>query len=212
MFTGLIREVGRVAGTRARRGGSGLLLECPVLAPEVREGDSVCVDGACLTVEEPTARGFTAYASGETLEKTTLAALGAGDRVNLEPALRASDALGGHMVQGHVEGVAEVLSLRAAGEGATLEVRLPRDLARTIIPKGSIALSGISLTVAGREGERVSVAAVPVTLQATTILSWKAGTRVNVETDLVGRYVFTYLEGLGLGRGLTVEDLVRKGF
>lgn len=212
MFTGLIREVGEVLSVRARAGGAGIALSCPVLACEIRPGDSVCVDGACLTAEDVGAGGFTAYASSETLRTTTLSAAGRGDRVNLEPALRASDRLGGHMVQGHVEGVGEVVSLRTEGEGALATVRIPRDLLPAVIPKGSIALAGISLTVAALEGDLVAVAVVPTTLRTTTLAAWQAGKRVNAETDLVGRHVAKYLEGLGLRRGLTVEDLEKKGF
>jgi riboflavin synthase len=170
------------------------------------------VDGACLTAEEVHADGFTAYASGETLRRSTLTGLRGGERVNLEPALRASDRLGGHMVQGHVEGVGEVVAVRTDGEGITLTVRVPGELLPAVVPKGSIALAGISLTVAEAEGNLLRVAAVPLTLGATTLASWVPGTRVNVETDLVGRYIAKYLEGLGLRRGLTVEELVEKGF
>lgn len=212
MFTGLIREVGAVRGVHGRAGGSGIALECPALAPEVSCGDSVCVDGACLTAEEVHPDGFTAYASGETLRRSTLAGLRDGERVNLEPAMRISDRLGGHMVQGHVEGVGEVVAVRPGGEGITLSVRIPRELLPAVIPKGSIALAGISFTVAGTERDLLHVAAVPLTLGATTLGSWVPGTRVNVETDLVGRYVAKYLEGLGLRRGLTVGDLMDKGF
>jgi riboflavin synthase len=116
------------------------------------------------------------------------------------------------MVQGHVEGVGEVVSLRTEGEGTTATVRIPRELLPAVIPKGSIALSGISLTVAELEGDLVRVAIVPSTRGGTTLASWRAGTRLNVETDLVGRYIARYLQGLGLRRGLTVEDLVEKGF
>lgn len=212
MFTGLIREVGEVISVRSRPGGAGMVISSPVLAGDLRPGDSVCVDGACLTAEDVETGRFTAYASSETLRTTTLAKAARGDRVNLEPALRASDRLGGHMVQGHVEGVGEVVSLGPDGEGAIATVRIPRELLPAIIPKGSIALAGISLTVASVEGDRVRAAVVPATLKATTLATWRSGTRVNAETDLVGRHVARYLEGLGLRRGLTVQDLVEKGF
>jgi riboflavin synthase len=212
MFTGLIREVGEVLDVGWRAGGAGIALACPSLAPEVTRGDSVCVDGVCLTAEVVATGGFTAYASGETLRRSTLAGAKRGDSVNLEPALKAADRLGGHMVQGHVEGVGEVVSLRAEGEGAVATVRISPELLPAVIPKGSIALSGISLTVVDVEGDLVKVAVVPTTLEGTTLATWRAGTRVNVETDLVGRYVAKYLQGLGLRRGLTVEDLVEKGF
>lgn len=213
MFTGLVKEVGTVRSL-LRRGREGAL---EVACREVLQGtqtlDSIAVDGACLTVEELLPDGFRAFLSGETLARTTLGALKPGDGVNLEPALRASDPLGGHLVQGHVEGIGEVKALVREGEGWRLEVDLPPDLLPYVVPKGSIALSGVSLTVAGLQGRTVRVAVVPATLQHTTIGGFRAGRKVNVETDLMGRYIVHTLQRLLPGRGgLSLQDLEDRGF
>lgn len=212
MFTGLIREVGRAVRLESKGPEAHLAVACSAVLEGAAPGDSIAVDGACLTVERLSGDGFTAFLSRETLERTTLAKLAPGTRVNLEPSLRLSDRLGGHIVQGHVEGVGRVLSLAPVGSGWTLAVELPEGLVEAVIPKGSIALAGISLTVAGLSGTRVEVAVVPTTLEETTLGSWKPGDRVNVETDLVGRYVLSHLRRGGGPGGLTVGDLVEKGF
>jgi riboflavin synthase len=212
MFTGLIAETGRVVSL-AKRGSEGLLsVACDAVVADARKGDSIAVDGACVTVETFDAKGFTAFLSAETLARTTLGDLRPGQAVNLEAALRPGDRLGGHMVQGHVEGVGRVLSLSQVGEGAALAVEIPEDLAEAVIPKGSIALAGVSLTVASHRGARVEVAVIPATLKASTLGSWRAGDRVNVETDMVGRYIVAYLKRLRPGRDLSMEELLEKGF
>jgi riboflavin synthase len=213
MFTGLIREVGSAVRLAPRGREASLTVACTLVLTGARPGDSIAVDGACLTVESLSSRDFTAFLSAETLEKTTLGALKPGDAVNLEPSLTLNDRLGGHLVQGHAEGVGTVLSLIPVGTGWTLAVELPADLEDAVIPKASIALAGVSLTVASIAGQRVEVAAIPETLRSTTLASWKPGTRVNVETDLVGRYVLSYLKRHGDHPGaLTMEHLLEKGF
>jgi len=212
MFTGMIREVGSVRAVRRRAEGAHLELSCPALAAEAQVGDSLAVDGACLTAEEVSATGFSAFASAETLSKTTLGRLRTGSAVNLEPSLRLSDKLGGHLVQGHVEGVAKVLHASRTGEGMTLGVELPADLLPFLAPKGSLALAGVSLTVASLEGSRVEVAVVPHTLRSTTLGELGPGDTLNVETDLVARQVVAWLRGRSGGRRWTVEDLERLGY
>lgn len=212
MFTGLIREVGRV-GALARKGDEAeITVLCGPTLEGARVGDSIAVDGACLTIDRLVGGGFSAYLSAETLRKTTLGELHRGEAANLEASLRASDRLGGHLVQGHVEGVGTVASFEKSGRGAVLAVEIPSDLAPYVIPKGSIAFAGVSLTVASLSSGRVEVAVVPATLEGTTVGAWRAGRRVNVETDLAGRYIVSYLRGLRTGRGLSVEDLIQKGF
>ena len=212
MFTGLIAEVGKVRRLD-RRGREGrLALECSAVLAGARNGDSIAVDGACVTVESLEDDGFTAFLSAETLDRTTLGGLRPGGGVNLEASLRPDDRMGGHMVQGHVEGVGTVAVLGPVGEGWTLAVDLPPELAQFVVPKGSIALAGVSLTVAAQAGDRVEVAVIPSTLEKTTMGSWKPGARVNVETDLVGRYIVAYLKRLRPGRGISIGDLVDKGF
>jgi len=213
MFTGLIREMGTAVRLAPRGREASLTVACTLVLEGAKPGDSIAVDGACLTVERLSSRDFTAFLSAETLEKTTLGALKPGDPVNLEPSLTLSDRLGGHLVQGHAEGIGTVLSLIPVGTGWTLAVELPADLEDAVIPKGSIALAGVSLTVASTAGRRVEVAAIPETLRSTTMASWKPGTRMNVETDLVGRYVLSYLKRRGGNPGaLTMEQLLEKGF
>ena len=212
MFTGLIAEIGRTLSLD-RRGGEGLLaVACEAVVADARKGDSIAVDGACVTVETFDAQGFTAFLSAETLARTTLGALRPGRAVNLEAALRPGDRLGGHMVQGHVEGVGTVISLKGAGEGATLTVEVPADLAEAVVRKGSIAFAGVSLTVASLTGNRIEVAVIPATLETSTLGSWREGDRVNVETDLVGRYIVAYLKRLRPKRDLSLEELLDKGF
>ncbi len=212
MFTGLISETGRVARLR-RTGPEGILaVACSAVLDGAQPGDSIAVDGACLTVSELSREGFTAFLSAETLDKTTLGDLRPGDEVNLEPSLRLSDRLGGHLVQGHVEGVGTVASLAPLGQGWRLAVDLPPGLEEAVIPKGSVALAGVSLTVAALSGQRLEVALIPGTLKSTTLRAWHPGRLVNVETDLVGRYVLAYLKGRGNGPGaLTIEGLLEKG-
>jgi len=212
MFTGMIREIGTVRAFRRRAEGAHLEVACAALAAEARVGDSIAVDGACLTAEEVTASGFTAFASSETLAKTTLGQLRSGGAVNLEPSLRLSDKLGGHLVQGHVEGVAQLLSVRRTGEGVSLSVELPAELLSFVAPKGSLALAGVSLTVASLQGAIVEIAVVPHTLHSTTLGDRGPGDRLNVETDLVARQVVAWLRGQSGGRRWTVEDLERLGY
>jgi len=212
MFTGLVREIGTVVRIQAGRGSARAEFACPSIASEIERGDSIAVDGACLTVEALPRNGFEAFLSGETLERTTLSTLRPGQRVNVEPALRPRDRLGGHMVQGHVDGIGSVVSLRERGEGWALVASVPEELRKYIVPKGSIALSGISLTVARNEGTRIEAAIVPTTLRETTMGDWAPGRKLNVETDVIGRYIVSYLEGLGEGGGLTLEDLRKRGF
>ena len=152
-------------------------------------GDSICVDGVCLTVAALGAASFHADVSGETLRVTTLGAKAAGARVNLEPALRAGDSLGGHWVSGHVDGIAEVLSTANDARSLRVEFAAPRPLARYIARKGSVTLDGVSLTVNEVDGVKFAVNLIPHTLEVTTLGALAAGARVNLEIDLLARYV-----------------------
>ena len=212
MFTGLITEVGRVLSLRKRGPEATLELVCSRVTEGAKRGDSIAVDGACVTVEKLSEQGFTAFLSAETLSKTTLGDLKAGEETNLEAALRPTDRMGGHMVQGHVEGVGRIKSFHPVGEGSELVVVIPGELRQYVIPKGSIALAGVSLTVAELSESAVTVAVIPATLRGTTMANWRPGKRVNVETDLLGRYIVAYLRSLGSRRSLSLEDLEDKGF
>lgn len=212
MFTGMIREVGTVRAVRRRGEGATLEVASAKVAAEAAVGDSIAVEGSCLTAETVGPGGFTAFLSGETLARTTLGRLSVGARVNLEPSLRLSDKLGGHLVQGHVEGLAEVVQVRPTGEGCTLGVCVPEALVPFLAPKGSLALSGVSLTVAALTGPRVDVAVVPLTLRETTLGDTRPGDRLNLETDLVARHVVAWLQSGRGGPVRTLEELQRMGF
>lgn len=207
MFTGLIQEVGRVTSARAERGGASassravrLDIEAPGIcggAPRdpLSEGESVAVNGCCLTVETRTDRSFTAFASSETLAKSTLGALRPGDAVNLERALLLGDRIGGHLVSGHVDGVGRTQGVRQAGGGAwELRFDLPEALANETVLKGSITIDGVSLTVAELAQTIVTIVVVPETHARTTLRSRRVGDRVNVETDLIGKHVARQVE------------------
>jgi riboflavin synthase len=194
VFTGLVREVGRVEAFDRGDGGARLRVRTD-LAGELREGDSVAVAGACLTVAALDESAFEADAINQTLSLTTLGALNAGDPVNLEPALRAGDRLGGHLVQGHVDGVARVVDVRADGASRRVRVELPRELGRYVAAQGSVAIDGVSLTVAAVDGLIVEVALIPETLARTTLGRLEPEGRVNVEVDLVARHLERLMQG-----------------
>jgi riboflavin synthase len=190
MFTGIILAVGEVESPDPRPGGARLRVRCRAFGPpDTVLGDSIAVNGVCLTVAELFTDGFAADLSAETLARTTLGGLAAGGRVNLEPALRLGDRLGGHLVSGHVDGVGTVLRVESGAGGARMRIRAPEELARYIARKGSICMDGVSLTVNEVSGSEFELTLVPHTLAATTLGQWIAGQRVNLEVDLVARYL-----------------------
>src|SRR4051794_972197 len=194
MFTGLVREVGTVAALDRDEGGARLRVDA-ALAADLDAGGSVAVAGACLTVAERGAGAFDADAINQTLSLTSLGDLRAGDRVNLEPALRAGDPLGGHLVQGHVDGVGTVVAVRADGASRRLRVELPADLRRYVVPRGSIPLEGVSRAVADVADGGVEPALIPETLARTTLGGVGGGDRLNVEVDLIARHVEALMQG-----------------
>jgi riboflavin synthase len=181
MFTGLVEEVGRVVEATPTRLG----VEAPLVTRDAGLGDSIAVDGVCLTVVELDDAVFAADVMTETLRRTTLGRLGPGHPVNLERAMRADGRFGGHIVQGHVDGVAAL----AAREGGDLAFALPSGLSRYVAAKGSIALNGVSLTVVAVDGDLFTVSLIPATLASTTLGGLKVGETVNVELDIVAKYV-----------------------
>ena len=189
MFTGLIQELGTVQKTEWHGQDLWVCLQAPKVSTKLKLGDSLAVNGCCLTVVEVAPPRISFQAVPETLGRTTLGTLQAGDQVNLETALSLSDPLGGHFVQGHVDGVAEVLEVKPEGEGVRLKVRLPRPLTPFVVEKGSIALDGVSLTVANIMDDQIEVALIPHTLQNTGLKSKKAGDTLQVEVDLLAKYV-----------------------
>jgi riboflavin synthase len=185
MFTGLVREVGTVASMKGGR----LVIEAPETALGAQLGDSVAIDGVCLTVVACVDSALSFDAVPETLARTALGTLDQGSRVNLEPALRAGDPLGGHYVQGHVDGVGSVQSVEPEGEGRRMRFEAPADLLKYVVEKGSIAVQGTSLTVAAVDDTGFEVALIPHTLEATTLGGLQPQQAVNLETDVLAKYV-----------------------
>lgn len=226
MFTGIIQEVGTVASMAG-----GHLVVTAAMASgdlaDIKLGDSIAIGGPCLTVVEHAPRRLTFDVSPETLRRSSLGAWRAGQRVNLERALRLGDRLDGHLVQGHVDGVGRLVARTRAADGYELSIELEADLLPYVVAKGSVALDGVSLTIAWLEGARIGVAVVPHTAAKTTLGDLPVGATLNVETDILGRYVARLLAfgrgdasavpGAGAGGaakpgGLTLDALARGGF
>jgi len=189
MFTGIVRERGRIVGVERNGTGMRLRISAPETAAGTGIGDSVSISGCCLTAVAVGDGELAFDAVGETLSRTNLAGLKAGAEVNLEPALRAGDSLGGHYVQGHVDGVARVRAHRRDGEGSRLWLDLSEELLRYCVEKGSLAVDGVSLTIADVDETGVAIALVPHTLEATTLGGLEPGGEVNVEVDVLAKYV-----------------------
>jgi riboflavin synthase len=190
MFTGIILSVGRVLSLNRQGGDLQLAVDAAGIdSARLGLGDSVCVQGVCLTVTRRQGTAFHADVSVETLTKTTLGKLVAGSRVNLEPSLRAGDALGGHMVSGHVDAVATLCRVDPEARSRRLQFELPEELTRFVAPKGSICVDGVSLTVNHVEGRRFDVNIIPHTLSVTTLGEIGSGDQVNIEIDVVARYL-----------------------
>ena len=191
MFTGIVREKGRVVSAELNGDGRSLTLRiaAPQTAAATSLGDSVSVAGCCLTAVAADDGELLFEAVPESLARTTIAKLGEGTQVNLEPALRAGDPLGGHYVQGHVDGVGGVRSLESEGDGARLWLDVPPDLLRYCVEKGSLAVDGVSLTIAAVDDRGVGIALVPHTLRETTLSALESGDGVNLETDVLAKYV-----------------------
>ncbi len=189
MFTGLVQEIGTVRAVEPTAKGARLTIGGAGTAAELGLGDSVAVSGVCLTAVEVDGEAFSVEAVAETLARTTLGGLAAGDEVNLEPAMRLGDRLGGHIVQGHVDGVARVVDLRTEGESTILRLGPPPELSRYVVHKGSVALDGVSLTVSALVGGDFEVALIPHTMGATTLGPDRAGQDLNLEVDALAKYV-----------------------
>jgi riboflavin synthase len=230
MFTGLIEEVGTVRRLERGPDGGKLSVRAKTVLEGTKIGDSIATNGACLTVISLDPEGFVVECMPETLARTTLGQAGPGAIVNLERSLRWGDRLGGHLVLGHADGVGEVLSVRRAGIAWEVRISLPEELRGAVAAKGSIAIDGISLTVMRVDAEAFEVGIIPHTLKETTLRAVKAGMRVNLEADVLARYVLQSLQtlagggsgatggaaatGLGasLGGGLTEQFLREQGF
>jgi riboflavin synthase len=200
VFTGLIEDVGTVQELQSGADGTTLRIATR-LGAELRSGDSVAVNGACLTATDADAEGFSAEAMNQSLRVTSLGELAAGDRVNLELAVRAGDRLGGHIVQGHVDGTAEVVEASDDGFARVLRLRLDPELARLAVLRGSIALDGVSLTISGLGEDWLEVSLIPETLERTNLGEAAAGRKLNVECDMVGKYVQRLMSPLTITEG-----------
>lgn len=199
MFTGIIQTVGTIQSARRTADGTTFTVSVGGFAGSIRPGDSISVNGVCLTAERCDEKSFTATAVGETLRRTTLGVKRAGEKVNLEQAATPDTALGGHLVQGHVDGVGRVKSFvrkdSKAGADWLLSIDIPEVAYEYVVPKGSIAIDGISLTVVDRRpGRVITITIVPFTMEKTIADSYEPGTKVNVEADIIGKYVKEYLE------------------
>ena len=209
MFTGIIEDVGRVSAI-VNSGGRRRITVDSSLAGELKKGASIAVSGVCLTALDITPRSFSADLAAETWTRTSLSRLKNGALVNLELAMRADARLGGHIVQGHVDATGKFLSLKKidGAEDYWLEIEIPAELARYVIFKGSLSIEGISLTVARIDGNRVSVAIIPHTAEATNLKSLKASDPINLEVDMLSKYA----EKRATSTSVTLENLVRLGF
>jgi riboflavin synthase len=195
MFTGLIEDVGIVRGLTVDGDRARLTIEAHVVSADLPVGDSVAVNGVCVTATDIADGMFSVDLMRETLRVTALGALHEGTRVNLERAMRVGDRLGGHLVQGHVDAVATIVGIESAPGTTTVTLRVPTDLMRYLVVKGSICLSGVSLTVGAIEGDVVRIGLIPHTLAATNLGDLQVGDRVNVEVDVIAKYVEQMLPG-----------------
>jgi riboflavin synthase len=209
VFTGLIEAIGEIRELQ-RSGDAGTVRIVAAFAGELAMGESVAVDGMCLTVTDKSQAEFTAQISGESFKRSTIGGKHIGESVNLERAMLATSRLGGHLVLGHVDGVGELTERTEQGETAVLRFRYPGADAALLVEKGSIAVDGISLTIAGLEGDTFTMAVIPTTLQGTTLGGMKPGRQVNLEYDVIGKYVVRALE---LQKGdITPEKLADWGY
>ncbi|HOJ03936.1 MAG TPA: riboflavin synthase [Bacteroidota bacterium] len=189
MFTGIIEEVGKLRGRVPLGRGARLDIEGHIALADIAEGDSIAVNGVCLTVVDFDATGFRVEAVEETLSKSTIGMLKPGDRVNLERALRVGGKLGGHFVQGHVDFTSRVMAIDRREESWLLSIGFPAQAAANIVPMGSIAIDGVSLTVARKEDDHFVLSIIPHTWEHTLFHTYRIGTTVNIELDILGKYV-----------------------
>lgn len=194
MFTGLIQGIGKLKQISDSAEGKLLAIHCPTLIDDITVDDSIAVNGVCLTATACDAQGFTAHAIHTTLDKTTLGSLKSGDCVNLELAMRASDRLGGHLVQGHVNAIGRIHRIDMRGNNWQIHLDFPADLRKYMIAEGSITLDGISLTIAALSESRLMVSIIPHTLSHTTLHQKTVGDAVNIEVDVMAKYIENFLK------------------
>ncbi len=214
MFTGLIEEVGRVLRVQGPADRRRLQIGAKRISRELKKGESIAVSGVCLTAVEVAPHSFSADLAAETWARTSFSRIKDGALLNLELPMAADGRLGGHMVQGHVDGVGKIVALKQieGGDDYRLTFEIPTDLTRYVVFKGSIAVEGISLTVARVQGNQVSIAIIPHTFENTNLKSLQTGDPVNLETDIIAKYVEKMLSGEAVSGAITVERLIREGF
>ena len=207
MFTGIIEEVGAIT----RRSGADFAVMATKVLEDLHLGDSIAIDGACMTVAALLEDGFVVQVSPESLERTTLKNLRVGHAVNLERAMRVGQRIGGHFVQGHVDGIGRIVDVTPQGDFSLWRFQAPAEVAKYLVPKGSVAVDGISLTVVDPVGDSFGVAVIPTTLRETTLGAKRAGDSVNMEADMFGKHIYHYVKGGSQG-GVTMDALRRYGF
>jgi riboflavin synthase len=214
MFTGIVEAIGKVAALESGRDSVRLSITAARIAEDVVLGDSVAINGVCLTVVEIAAPKVSFEAVYETLRRTTLGQLRPGDPVNLEQALKADGRFGGHIVQGHIDGTGRIASIRPVGDSWFVYIEASRELLRYIVTKGSVCIDGISLTVMDADDRAFSLSIIPHTWENTTLKERRAGDSVNIETDIVGKYIEKLMSGYapGGGHGVTMDLLARSGY
>ena len=210
MFTGIIKDIGKIKNLRSSGDGIELEIQSEKICSDAQVDDSVAVNGICLTVIKVEGGSFVVQSVKESLSRTSIGSLKKGDSVNLEPALRAQDRLGGHIVQGHIDGTGEVIRSVDNRLGKEFWIRSDAEVMKYVVAKGSICLDGISLTVAEAAKDSFRVAVIPHTEKSTTVSLWKTGKKINIETDIIGRYIEKYLNPAR--SGITIEKLTQLGY
>lgn len=215
MFTGIIEELGKIASLEKRADGAKIKIAAKTVCEGTNEGDSIAVNGVCLTALEITPNSFTADVSGETLDKSTLGNLKTGSKVNLERAVTPATRLGGHIVQGHVDARGKFLGANQEGDFWTVKIGFPREIGQYLVYKGSVSVEGISLTIAELKDGHFEIAVIPKTWELTNLSSLKTGDAVNLEADVIAKYVeriLLYGKTAEKSEGVTMEKLKKMGF
>jgi len=211
MFTGIIEEIGTVTSMVQSANGKLISINAHTVLEGTKAGDSICIDGACQTVTQMGNDYFTAYASDVTLSITTLGTLKQGAKVNLERAMQPQGRFGGHFVQGHVDGTGTIVAVKKLPDGLSLMIDVPRSVSMFIVPKGSIAVDGISLTVV-HKGKTIELYCIPETMANTTLSTKKRGDRINLEVDIIAKYVYSMVQSMKDGDSSLATKLKDEGF
>jgi riboflavin synthase len=212
MFTGIVEEVGSLRGLRVGEKSAVLEIAAAVVSGGCAVGDSVLTDGVCLTVTKVRPGGFSADVMPETVRRSTLADRRPGDRVNLERAMTLQSRLGGHLVSGHCDGVGTIVSVKPEGNALVVDLEVPAAVGRVSVAQGSVAVDGVSLTIVAVDGDRLRVSLIPHTAAVTTLSRLAPGVGVNLEADLIAKYVYAFVAGRKPADGLTWEKLAEAGF